>query len=150
MTTPSPMHREPDPGRSQPAEGESAMGEGISRDSGAADGAEPGPPAELGPRAWHGGSMAYRPDLERAQDGAEQSRDGGVAPADQTAPEHSTSEHPTPEHPVPAYPTTAPTTTEVAQPEPSWRARGLVALAAAAAIAVLGFPLGWLWSSVAP
>jgi hypothetical protein len=43
-----------------------------------------------------------------------------------------------------------PATLEPPEPAPSWGARGLVALAVAAVIAVLGLPLGWLWSSVAP
>jgi hypothetical protein len=36
------------------------------------------------------------------------------------------------------------------EPRPSGQARGLTALAVAAVIAVLGLPLGWIWSSFAP
>ena len=44
---------------------------------------------------------------------------------------------------------TAPTTLAV-EPRPSGKAKGLTALAVAAVIAVLGLPLGWIWSSFAP
>lgn len=44
---------------------------------------------------------------------------------------------------------TAPTTLAV-QPRPSAKAQGSTALAVAAVIAVLGLPLGWIWSSFAP
>jgi len=43
----------------------------------------------------------------------------------------------------------APTTLAV-EPRPSGKAKGLTALAVAAVIAVLGLPLGWIWSSFAP
>ena len=160
MTTPSPMHREPDPGRPQPSEGESVTDDGAARNDATSDDAkrngathhdatsdgEADSAAQPGPRAWHGGSMAYRPDLERDRDGAEQAGDDGSS----SSGDSSASPHPTPAYPTPGYPTTAPATTMVAEPEPPWRTRGLVALGVAAVIAVLGFPIGWLWSSVAP
>jgi hypothetical protein len=154
------MHREPDPSRPQPSEGDSVTGDGATHHDVTGDGAthhdatshgEATSAAHPGPRAWHGGSMAYRPDLERDRDDTEQAGDGdSSAAADSQASPHSTPAYPTPAYPAPGYPTTAPATTMAAEPEPSWRTRGLVALAVAAVIAVLGFPLGWLWSSVAP
>jgi hypothetical protein len=57
-----------------------------------------------------------------------------------------------------AYPGAAPgpwagyaePTTLAVEPGPSGKARGLTALAVAVVIAVLGLPLGWIWSSFAP
>jgi hypothetical protein len=87
--------------------------------------------------SWPGGSMAYRPATEPGGDGG----DGGARPGPDAAPGGD---------PVGPVAGSASAPGRVQAPAPPRRTRGLVALATAAVIAVLGLPLGWLWSSVAP
>jgi len=90
--------------------------------------------ADVHAHIWGGGSMAYRPATEPAGDGAGgHAAPGAAATGGQVAQEGA-----------------EPALAKVQTPAPPWRVRGLVALATAVVIAALGYPLGWLWSSVAP